>query len=174
MHKYLWGLLFKKDIGMDYQIPLLYQYGAFLDKQDENRTRLEKILLENELFFNSPTNFNDPFDCWISPIPTNDLIFNLSKENTDSATIYWLQLMLKDDPSFWNQQLRNEVKKRFYVTCLSEIKNNPLMLAHYSNNHTGYFIEYNFLTEKNTFEEWAKNISKFFQVNYFPFRGARR
>jgi hypothetical protein len=170
MHKYLLGLPFKKDIGMDYQIPLLYQYRAFHDEQDTNRMRLEQLLIKNELFFSSPADFNDPFDCWISPIPTNDLIFNLCKENTDSATIYLLQLMLENDPSFFHQELRNKVKNRFYVACLSEIKNNPLMLAHYSNNHTGYFIEYNFLTEKNTFEEWGKSISKFLQVNYFPFK----
>ncbi|STX39010.1 DUF2971 domain-containing protein [Legionella feeleii] len=155
---------------MDYQIPLLYQYRSFDNETETNRSRLEKLLIKNELYFSSPNNFNDPFDCWIAPIVSNNLIFEMLNGDFDEIIIHILQLQHYHFPYYLSQCLRDEVRNRFYITCLSEIKNHPLMLAHYSNNHSGYFIEYNFLTEKKVFEEWRKNISKFLQVNYFPLK----
>ncbi|USQ15405.1 hypothetical protein J2N86_14250 (plasmid) [Legionella lytica] len=68
-----------------------------------------------------------------------------------------------DSQKFFVNQLKEKFKNRFFITCLSEKKNHLLMLAHYADNHKGYFIEFDFLSNSQQLEEWVEVC-----INFYP------
>jgi hypothetical protein len=109
-----------------------------------------KILENKALWFSSPRDFNDPFDCNINLID-----FSISdKEITE---------FINDKVSANRKTRRNEIQKNqrnsyriknqmadqsqemFYnsgVCCFSEVNNNILLWAHYANNHKGLCLKF--------------------------------
>lgn len=102
----------------------------------------------------SPVYFNDIFDSRDNSIWSN---------NSNNTKL----LMLKDDgKEYFNNCAKKTVHRFEYmmkilrIACFSENNNSTLMWSHYSENHTGICIEYNFF---NKTREFQKHI---FPVNY--------
>lgn len=129
----------------------LYKYAAFSAQNLEN--------LKNQIiYFNSPRNFNDPYDCSVTPrirIP--------SDAEVESVRSEYLKELKEDNPLRQNfnrattARLRDifvrsaantaaENIKKFSelrgVSCFSEGCNDLLMWAHYGGNYRGFCLEF--------------------------------
>lgn len=98
-------ILLKEKIEKSF--PLLYKYQSF------NNEFSLKNLENQEVYFNKPSCFNDPYDS----------LFNMQIEETD-----------KD----FNESFR----ENFRAFCLSETNSSLPMWSHYSSNHEGFCMEY--------------------------------
>ena len=115
------------------------------------------LALKNcNIYFNSPLQFNDPYDCDTSLIEIESKYFEqlvkseFQKFKSKFSTSPAIKKMKTPPPavlypSFKNdmkQQLKNDLLQQTRITCFSEVPTNPLMWAHYSDKHTGVCIEY--------------------------------
>lgn len=118
------------------------------------------VLIHNELYFSSPKDFNDPFDCRITK--NFKLLDNEEKRKSyvDRVMInnyeYWRQgnidpqksmkefeerLLDIEKVQFEFEQLTFASQDKHYgVHCFSTVWNNILMWSHYSKNHQGVCI----------------------------------
>ena len=137
--------------------PLLYKYrqlnGCGLD-------RLADILVRNELWFSSPQDFNDPFDCFPS----------IDSSGTDAEVKAWVATrLLRTSPNLNRQQRRAEERRlckiardggltaelkdgarsswlnamsRVGVLSLTAKPDHMLMWGHYADSHRGVCLEF--------------------------------
>jgi len=118
--------------------------------------RAEQILKERLLFFCSPEDFNDPFDCKITPSfqasPRDFEVAGklLAKQQKPNATRHELRSMVRHvrrrlNPTFFVDQFE-DWRTRFInqsgMLCLTERKQDILMWSHYTNGHTGICLEF--------------------------------
>lgn len=128
-----------------------------------------KALEEGKLFFSRADKFNDPYDCLLR-VDSNKLREKVFKQISDSQFKGYLQSIgLKfpvndsikslddivalsgmyrdkflDDVTATFPNIIDLLQKGTYITCLSETVTSPIMWSHYSDNHKGFAIEYNF------------------------------
>jgi hypothetical protein len=156
-------------------LPLIvYKYRSWDNVQQRN------ALIYNEIYLASPKDFNDPFDCRISPnfnlltkedekqyiidmgIAGYQVVEN-QKLNLDQV-LNNLESKLKDKESIqkeYNTLLFGSQDKYYGIFALSSRWNSILMWSHYANCHKGYCIGY-WLNKL-----WNSNIfGKFGYVNY--------
>jgi Protein of unknown function (DUF2971) len=119
-------------------------------------------LLENEIFFGSPKNLNDPYDCKIYPdvgtIKSQEdknlygqiLLKDSPKEwdrNKLENIIDKIKLSVQNDPNVLQSVLNENTEKRMDlhlgICSLSEDCYNTTMWAHYAENNSGICIGYN-------------------------------
>ena len=130
---------------------VLYKYGKF----DEYT---EKIFTNNEIYFSSPDEFNDPFDS--KPHLTYDGTLKERKR-------YLCKLYQKKYPTRSKEEILTDVemeiitkrrdrivleealekarellRKELGICCFTEIRDNILMWAHYAKQHTGFCLEF--------------------------------
>ncbi|HVZ47069.1 MAG TPA: DUF2971 domain-containing protein [Ramlibacter sp.] len=129
----------------------LYKYEAFSPQALEN--------LKNQvIYFNSPLQFNDPYDCALSPS-----IKDLSDEDVEKIRSHYLSrpdisdrprfefetmtvpalraMLLKTGQDVLEKQVRQFVSQRG-VSCFSEVPDNLLMWSHYASHHRGFCLEF--------------------------------
>ena len=129
----------------------LYKYSSFTAQNLEN-------LKNQQIYFNSPKNFNDPYDCSVTPkilVPTNGEVESLRDqylretavgtpvhEQFKAASASKLREMLMRSAS----QVVAEKVKNFSetkgVSCFSEGCEDLLMWAHYGGNYRGFCLEF--------------------------------
>lgn len=130
----------------------LYKYRTL--NGDYGMTNAEDILLNDRMRWQSPADFNDPFDC----VPEFD-------RKIDTATFRrWLsgaqahvkgQISRNDRRSAITKKLKTKADmiaslevsfaqalSQSSVTCFSLVENQPLMWAHYADAHTGIMFEF--------------------------------
>ena len=109
------------------------------------------------LKFSSPSTLNDPFEFLIGKIQ------NITKEQADDF-VKRKGLCLKKTVQGINQYFENEqeailkkqyecLKNHIRIICFSTDNSNILMWSHYTNNHTGFVIEYDIDIIMRRFEE---------------------
>lgn len=133
-----------------------YRYRSL---QGDSVEFVERTVRLNELYFPSPSSFNDPFDCR----PT--FSFEAPPEEMER---YYSRLWEKYCPELGSQQRQNEVDnmlkdtdemrrrehaamqmhvekitRRIGVLCLSEVHDDILMWSHYADSHRGICFEFN-------------------------------
>lgn len=128
----------------------LYKYRPF------NKHTI-KIVLNNEIYFSNPKDFNDPFDCQIvldfseSKKDWAEIIRNKLKEENpripdekiDSLIQYYFKSINTDkevEEKF--HKIRDELMKNISMYCLSEVNNDILMFSHYADSHKGICLEF--------------------------------
>lgn len=118
------------------------------------------ILKNSTLKFSKPSEFNDPFDCNIT----------IDTDNTEEEIEGYIKLLQQNNKltadqiaelrqQFYNPQelyaITNksikDAKENFGVTCFSEIDNNLLMWAHYSDKHKGVCLKFDILADTDFF-----------------------
>lgn len=132
----------------------LYKYGC-IKKLCEERT--EKLFTTPTLWFSSPAELNDPFECrpWMSGDGTPDQVMaflvrmfrkNLpySDEETVRANAAACYLEGRHwHPETWKQirvDLVSDFEKHVGLYCLSEVNDEILMWSHYADEHRGYCL----------------------------------
>lgn len=110
----------------------LYRYQPFYRREFDKEKKITKhvenldVFSKRELFFPSPANFNDPFDCK-----------GLTKQ-ADTHSSSDLTGKLDND----KKSLCENISK-CGVLCLSEKDSDLLMWAHYADSHKGYCLKFN-------------------------------
>jgi len=126
-----------------------------------------------QLYFNSPSSFNDPFDCSKSAInysySDDDLpcLYNLFiSETAPGSTVIansfddiprdFVSLVRRKMPDF-TARYQREYMHNVGCTCFSESNNNILTWSHYADGHKGLCLE---------FDTSIELFNKVFKVNY--------
>lgn len=123
----------------------LYRYYRF-DKYTET------IFAKNEIHFQKPSKFNDPFDSKIAyPRGTTIEEQEFLKRNLPLARPELIEQdinQISKDPSqieqFFNDFRQKQDRRRdeLGVYCLTTLRDNILMWAHYSDCHEGFCLEF--------------------------------
>jgi len=134
---------------------------------EDNREWIARIFRHNELYFSSPQQFNDPFDCRVQA----------SFDATDDDWNDYLDGMLKGRHPDWDyddrqiivrelikegwlknpvaqQKIVDDVQKavnKLGVYCLSEVHDNILMWSHYADGHRGFCMQFHIKPEMYPF-----------------------
>jgi len=139
----------------------LYRYLSLSGEVAKKRTR--NTIVSSLIYFQSPNNFNDPFDCktsfhcgratdamWQrhyanaisiqyprkSEQEIRDLVESAMKLGLHNNPAY-----RKEEPSRFQAVLSNAVKK-LGMLCMSEVNNDILMWSHYSDGHRGICLQF--------------------------------
>lgn len=135
----------------------LYKYKPIPSADNsEEQDRFEDIILRNKLFFASPKNFNDPFDCQIVPNIPNDkkqifksyveLLKSSKKKYSESLKLRSEHKNILNKLPNPKQHFENEIKallkEYMRVFCLSEDGASVPMYAHYANDHRGCCLKF--------------------------------
>lgn len=134
--------------------PVLYKYYEFNEWT-------QAIFEKNEIYFQSPDCFNDPFDSKLAHTykGTEDqrisrLIACWRKEgvafDTDEITYAKTQecaMNGQDVAKVMDKGTAERLRKRLGVFCMTTDKQNLLMWSHYANAHTGFCLEFNTANE---------------------------
>jgi hypothetical protein len=142
----------------------LYKYCRL---NEDNREWIERIFRHNELYFSSPPQFNNPFDCRVQA----------SINATDDDWEEYLDGMLKGKHPDWDYDDRQiivrelikegwmknpvtqqkivdalqEAVNKVGVYCLSEVYDDILMWSHYADGHRGFCMQFRIKPEMYPF-----------------------
>jgi hypothetical protein len=105
------------------------------------------LILANEAYFSIPIEFNDPFDCNISPqidyTWQKEFIDALRRDNNFTEKDY--QDFIKDPEGKmeygWKATIDN-IRNKMRIFCFSEVNNSVLMFSHYADKHKGICLEF--------------------------------
>jgi hypothetical protein len=138
---------------------------------DWKNKRLERIFTHNELYFASPSKFNDPFDC--------KTLFTCEGSGVAEFGKFFEGKLKHDYPNLSAKKIKQKasalIRKGFYketqwrkyhiglfekiteseieklgMLCLSEKRDDILMWSHYAAGHTGFCLEF----DKEGFKSW--------------------
>lgn len=135
------GLL-KMNIELKHIPQHLYKYRRLND-------HTEKIITCNEMYFSSPNDFNDPFDCKI-PMDTKNVSVSEIKDYLVKAGVKQQELekltnAFKDDPNKFLVLLREKTENTINsmgICCFSSNDDNILMWSHYADYHRGICLKF--------------------------------
>jgi hypothetical protein len=159
----------------------LYKYCKLNGRNNE---WIQRIFTKNEIYFASPEQFNDPFDCQVQA----------SFDATDEEWEEYLGVMMKDKHPELDYEVRSafvrqlissgwledpgskqkvvsdvqETVNKIGVLCLSEVRDDILMWSHYADGHRGFCLQFNIKTTYYPFGELlfkVKYLSSYPQIN---------
>jgi hypothetical protein len=127
----------------------LYKYASFNEQSLRN-------LKTQSVYFNSPENFNDPYDCALFPlVPTPSITQSIEMRDayihklTDPAQFAHVQSKSDSDlPEFFNGTVKKVMDdsrglfKTQGISCFSSINDQILMWSHYAASHTGFCLAF--------------------------------
>lgn len=147
----------QKSIDLNYP-KKLYKYRQYNDNSVE-------ALINDEIYLSRADYFNDPYDCLIY-FDKDDILKNVRRSISHKKVISYIKSRYPDLPSdkiadFMDGFIKNKDdflqkvehclsdvpqlhQKNMFVSCFSETITSPLMWSHYSDNHNGFAIEYQF------------------------------
>lgn len=113
---------------------------------------------DEQLWFNDPNNYNDPFDTFVSGALFDNSIEDLketilNRKSTLDEIFGKLETNIEEDELFIENFKKNEearlnfiktVRSTFRVSCFSQKNDSILMWSHYANSHKGFCLEYDF------------------------------
>jgi hypothetical protein len=156
----------------------LYKYCKLNEDKSE---WIQRIFTHNEIYFASPEQFNDPFDCRVQA----------SFDATDNDWEEYLDVMMKDrhpeldykERAAFVRQLMNsgwledpgpkqkivrdvqDAINEIGVLCLSEVRDDILMWSHYSDSHRGLCLQFDI---KSTFYPFGELLFKVEYTSSYP------
>ena len=135
------------------------------------QSQLMQILQESTLYFSSPANFNDPFDCQISVDATNtieEIAKYLENFEKDDEERFKLANELYNTPESWSNLINKVASQSINmqgVCSFAKDYQNILMWSHYTQSHTGVCLKFDLTADLDFFHYPSKVI---YQKNY-PF-----
>lgn len=116
----------------------LYKYMRFDSYWRQN-------VFDGQFFLAPAENINDPFDC-LAYIDHQKYAEHMMREASDMFPMVDRQIIISSVQETMeidlDKILNEKIRKSFRLSSLSESLSSPLMWAHYTNNHTGFCIEY--------------------------------
>ncbi|SDS11631.1 Protein of unknown function [Polaribacter sp. KT25b] len=133
--------IIRKDLLKVLNTNIVYHYSNF-------EIGVEKIILNNNLKFSSPNEFNDPFDCNEDLLKlriTKESAIKQIKDSKQKLTRNERTRLIKKitNPNTISSQMK-ETKKDYKLACFSEKSDETLMWSHYSDKHRGICIGFSF------------------------------
>jgi len=119
-----------------------------------------KILENNSLWFSTPNEFNDPFDCQIVPNTNNSLleIENFLRQNSEEKLnenqIKNLAIEAYSTPGKWKSIIEDTFDKiinKTGICCFTKNEKSLLMWSHYADSHKGVCLKFNILEDPDFF-----------------------
>lgn len=135
-----------------------YHIEAYVFRRCNNY--LYQSLINEELNLSSPKVFNDPFDCPILELLNNEEVASLIREAYHSClkiACFMKKEKLpyeKDGNTIYDEKKNLDDKEEFL---------NPLMWAHYADNHSGICIKYGFNEDITQLSGDNPSVVSFFQ-----------
>jgi hypothetical protein len=167
------------DRGIDVAIPKkIYKYFHF--KEDERGiVNSLNSLAGGYVYAASPKFFNDPFDCAVQPdlklTPDSLRRFLQSKGvgrneiNDAIEATFDADGVLTVAGEISQKDLQRQVvvsNHKLGVSCFSKTPYNPVMWAHYSNNHDGFCLEFDCVEPFKTVDGLDESVHLFRAVTY--------
>jgi len=131
----------------------------YLYKYHRLNVYLFEMLTSHELYLATREELNDPFDLSISldaKAYRNFYIekypFALNDKKSLEMTVSNLEYFYLKDKDYYREKLIDVIPKKILdlrATCFTEAGNNPLMWAHYANNHFGVCIKFDLTKDEN-------------------------
>lgn len=163
----------------------LYKYKPWKWVEEEKDGKKEKhnytmdILTKNELYLNSVSSFNDPFE-FIPPIinGTKEQMMekylkgkreageNVKQKDIDKIN-YVIQSLTDDEKKQISIGMNESFRNTMGVYCFSEKKNNILMWSHYADYHKGICLEFDHSDPKLFSAERVSYSPDYPQYNLF-------
>jgi len=112
----------------------------FIYKYTSINKYLFESLIRGELWFSSPSDFNDPFD---SSLPIDFLIESYKRTEgweTNRDLIVNEQARIVQPLNF--SAKLEELRKKVGVCCFSSVNDNLIMWSHYANHHKGLLLKF--------------------------------
>jgi len=118
---------------------------------------LLRTLINNELYFSCPSDFNDPFDCQFKLELVKDSIAEeqfyenliqsgIAVEDVKAAT------SISEKNSGLENKINDELRKRLGVLCFSEKSEEILMWSHYADSHRGVCLIFDWKIHEDYFK----------------------
>jgi hypothetical protein len=136
--------------------PLLFKY------RDWNNRNHRRLLEEHELYFPSPSKFNDPYDCGLpfrqapsdfDPISIKEKLEGIvardfpdiahDKAALEDQCAWQLAKIMEDPSAYFSERFGlsgNDLAKMYGVLSLATAMDNFLMWSHYSDCHKGFAV----------------------------------
>jgi hypothetical protein len=152
------------------KIQRLFRYQRFVP------ARLDTLLTQRTIYFSSPDEFNDPWDCkpWFTTPSDSGGRENIiqwfnrvsRKHHPDvDETLRAREIdRLRNDPNYLGSKIEEasraimaELGRRYRVCCLTARPDCPLMWAHYADKHRGVCLE---------FDVWQRDLCSAIKVEY--------
>ncbi|MGD6731850.1 MAG: hypothetical protein ACPKMZ_12385 [Pleomorphochaeta sp.] len=158
------------------KIEYLYKYRPLYngdkDSYEFNKHTLS-ILQKGELYFSTPKEFNDPFDCLFPILPykitKKQVLAKIYSKDIESREkrkqlksyirdycnndidnyVNSFNELIKEDPKFL-YELNRDQSDKFEVCCFSKNYKNILMWSHYADSHKGICIGIKTIYEENS------------------------
>ncbi|MBB6249159.1 DUF2971 domain-containing protein [Rhodanobacter sp. A1T4] len=148
-------------------VPPFIEASAISCKAEEDQSRVrglfEKLMLGNELWFANSKSFNDPFDCrmrfdtssYSSDLADKYIQFLVKKTNITKIEATILVSNAQKKGSFTAQHLADllnehnlNLRDKFGIFSASLDPRNPLMWAHYAQEHHGVCLQFEAAMDK--------------------------
>lgn len=132
-------------------------------------------LSNNQIWFSSPLDFNDPYDFFVPFDDTfTDEGFRQKVPLQNGYTYEQYEQMLqfyKQNPKefkYWSEKGLRRYLAKVRVACFCEEKTEILMWSHYSDYHRGICLKFDSLLDKHFFyeEDWENHKMIIKKVNY--------
>ena len=153
----------------------LYRYSPL--GSCKNVKRFVKFIAQQQVYFSSPREFNDPFDKPLIALDGSDSEINsiinpvvkglrrsdgrlLSPSQRISAT---QRLKRRHRSSEFRKTLNDRILDDYCALCLSQDNNIPTMWSHYADNHKGVCVGFKL-------DQLKLNFDHFFRINYLDKR----
>jgi Protein of unknown function (DUF2971) len=113
-----------------------YRLFKYRSLSGDNRAYTRRIIEQRRIYYASPQQFNDPFDCqfWVNMDGAPLNAFGLSKQEEIRSMA----------ASFMSEETNKEIA----VLSLTELNDNLLMWAHYADCHHGICLDLTFRTRE--------------------------
>jgi hypothetical protein len=158
------------------RIEYLYKYRPLYKgnkRSYEFNEHTLSILQKGELYFSTPKEFNDPFDCLFPILPyeitekqVSDSINSKAPESREKRKqlkafikksydgnikkyVDYFNTLIKEDPRFL-YELNRDQSDKFEICCFSKNYKNILMWSHYADSHKGICIGIKTIYEDNS------------------------
>lgn len=150
----------------------LYKYKTFNCEKVDSLDRARDIFHKNELYFSSPSDFNDPFDCLVHldfkrikkdefwRYYDNVLARKTNLTQQERKESFETAYASKEIENIFVHSLQNSFNSRG-VYSLSSKNDDILMWSHYSDGHRGYCFELDELKIEAQKVKYKKRFPKF-------------
>jgi len=134
------------------------QFPQYLYKFRALSSNTENIIINGEIWFPSPKDFNDPFDCQITVDSQNTIqeieAYLIKNSMATSQTVKAVAQGIITNRKRWHQTINaaaNKVINSKGICCFAANHEHTLMWSHYADGHKGICLKFDVLKDPTFF-----------------------